>query len=735
MNRYKKIITCLTIVSFLVIQNPSAMVAFAEEVAETPAPQIESSQPIETPSIPDIPQDIPDAPEVPTVPEVPVYGSPTTTPIPEITETETIDPEREAWRKERDERRAKETAEKEAQTQIQSAHQNGIEDSGNVGDTLIKTGDATNSSQLATHVNESTSAGVAPETNAVSILNTENGSHSSNTGATTNTNSSTTDQTNSAVITNNLDQTSLTGGNTSSRNVGDTTIDTGNANTTGTIVNSVNTNVDGVMVSEFNVVDDQTGDVLLDFTANCISGCDSSSSVTNQANGDDSYNEGEIESISNSNTFQNNDATIENELSLVSDSGWNSANKNTAGNTTLETGDASVNANILNFANNNISGNVIYGVVNIFGDLVGDIVMPDIGHLDCCGGPTYLANTNNGSGSQNSAVSNTVDTATINQFNTADIENNIIVDVNSGGNDVTGNTNGDNTIKTGDISLIAQTVNIANLNLIGGNYWLVLVNEAGQWLGKIIGQGDDTTIAGSNNLAFALDQNGDVSVSNTENGNNSTNIGTINRDSQTTITQSNDAKIVNNVNLTANTGNNSASKNTGGNSSITTGDATVVANIVNFVNNNIVGNGKLLVTVVNVFGSWVGDFVGPGGKSEDPPILTGHTQNESEPARGGLSNQTNSNASNNAPQVLGTSIAQTITKKLAKKVLGTADVEGETSVEVIEEPTTEELELPQVASSQSGRKKITINLAWSLLGIPLFGAFLITKKRRNKVNR
>ena len=65
---------------------------------------------------------------------------------------------------------------------------------------------------------------------------------------------------------------------------------------------------------------------------------------------------------------------------------------------------------------------------------------------------------------------------------------------------------------------------------------------------------------------------------------------------------------MNNVDLYANTGGNSASRNTGGDNSITTGDATIVANIINFVNTNISGNGRLFVNVVNVFGSWFGDF-------------------------------------------------------------------------------------------------------------------------------
>ena len=57
--------------------------------------------------------------------------------------------------------------------------------------------------------------------------------------------------------------------------------------------------------------------------------------------------------------------------------------------------------------------------------------------------------------------------------------------------------------------------------------------------------------------------------------------------------QQNNAEIINNIDLKAVTGQNDASKNNGGDSSIKTGDAKIVADIVNFVNNNIQGTGRL----------------------------------------------------------------------------------------------------------------------------------------------
>ena len=116
---------------------------------------------------------------------------------------------------------------------------------------------------------------------------------------------------------------------------------------------------------------------------------------------------------------------------------------------------------------------------------------------------------------------------------------------------------------------------------------------------------------------FAINENGEITAINSANGSGSANNASVNQSNNNTIVQTNNANIVNNVNLSANTGGNTASNNTGGDSSIKTGDAKIVANIVNFVNNNIIGNGRLFVTVVNVFGSWMGDFVTPGTHKEN----------------------------------------------------------------------------------------------------------------------
>jgi len=564
------------------------------------------------------------------------------------------------------------------------------------------------------------------------ITNTGNGSGSNNSGSATVGNTDNTIQGNSATVNNDLTLGSVTGDNSASKNVGNSTITTGDANTTGTVITAVNTNIDGVMVNEFNIVDDHMGDVILDFSTGCISGCaGGDTSITNSGNGSESTNNGDVTATNTDNTFQTNDATITNDLILYSVSGDNDADKNTGGNSTITTGDANVSANVLNFANNNIAGDVVYAVVNIFGNLVGDIILPDGSVLSCCASDIGVENTGNGSDSTNSGAVTQNSTDNIYQFNTADIDNNLLLDANTGGNSASDNTGGASSITTGDTDVLAQVVNVANMNLIGGNWWLVIVNEAGKWVGKILGAPDGSNMAGSGGMEFIVDENGEIVVSNSENGSGSTNTGTVNQENNNTISQINNANISNNVQLYANTGDNSADKNTGGNSNITTGDANIVANIVNFVNNNIIGDGKLFVTVINVFGSWLGDFVGPGqhkdNAPENQPALGGATQNSSGSNSSNSSNSTSSSNgdssqdSQTGPSVQG--IVASITKKLSTRGGGTVSSQEENKV----------AEAGLALGSKVDKEKVTINLAWFTLIIPLGFAFLLLKRRKTSL--
>lgn len=713
--KIKKYISILLIVLIVLFQGNAV---FAFEVPSAPTPPSAPETVIEAPSAPV-------APEAPTAPEAP--DAPTLEEA--LADSNTTPSQEEEQGSEEGE-----NAEPQIQETIaQDQEQEGINDSGNVGDTAIDTGNANATGALTTLGNINTnSAGVEGDGNSLGVVNSGNGTGSTNSGSVSLSGDSNTFQDNSAVVGNNLNLSSTSGSNTSDNNVGNTTIDTGNANTTATVITGVNTNVDGIMVSEFNVADDHVGDIVLDFGASCVSGCGQVDSILtqNSGNGSNSTNNAAVTETSNTNTFQTNDASIESNLTLASDSGNNSTSANTGGDSTITTGDANIAANLLTFVNNNVAGNVVFGVVNIFGDLVGDILFPESA-LSCstCGGDDITAaNTGNGSNSTNNAMVSQTNSDSTFQSNDANIENNLFLTTTTGGNETSGNTNGSSTIETGDSEAIAQVLNIANMNLIGGDMWLVLVNEAGQWIGKIIGASDGANYAGSAGTEFVIDENGEITAINSGNGSSSDNNSSISQNTNNTTVQANTANVENNLNLSANTGANTASNNTGGDSKIKTGDAKIIASVVNFVNNNIVGNGRLFVTVVNVFGSWMGDFITPGAHKENNNAEIGgeQTANASAPNNNssinsssqGSNSSNSSNSSNNSVQFVKGAMSGLVSNTHilgismqnvdGNQILGSNNLGGEVN---------------------SHNKKITINLAWAILFVPILLTFFLLRKK------
>jgi hypothetical protein len=572
------------------------------------------------------------------------------------------------------------------------------------------------------------------ESSGVGVVNVDNGSGSQNSGSVIVDSDDTTTQTNSASVVNNLQQETKTGDNSASKNVGNSKIETGDASTTGTLITAVNTNVDGVMVSEFNVVDDHLGDIILDFDSVCLSGClGDDMLVKNSGNGVDSTNDAHVNAAVDSLTFQQNDASVENSMILESDSGNNSADKNTGGDSIIETGDASVSANALTFANNNLEGNVIYSVVNIFGDLVGDLIFPE---GMCCFESATAQNMGNGADSQNSADLDLSNTDLTYQFNNVDIKNNLIIYADTGENVTSKNTGGSSSIETGKANVEAEVVNIANTNIAGGDWWLVIVNEAGNWVGKILGAPVGALFAGSSGFDISENEEGEFFVTNSGNGANSQNTISVNQDMMDTTVQTNTADITNNLNLSANTGDNSASRNTGGDSSITTGDANVIANLVNFVNNNVSG-GRLFVNVVNVFGSWLGDFVSPGHEKQDSSLPLVENGNN---ATGGVSNPSGDpeNSGNNSVSNSASSNPETEYFAEAEPSSGNSFVVGSTVqgniisgfVDGFSQAAENVGDSNEAADTEiASQKVLSVNLAWGIFLLPIVGLLIIRRRK------
>ena len=185
--------------------------------------------------------------------------------------------------------------------------------------------------------------------------------------------------------------------------------------------------------------------------------------------------------------------------------------------------------------------------------------------------------------------------------------NNLTLDATTGDNTTDKNTGG-GSISTGSTNTNATVTNIANNTAIGGGgtIWMVLVNNMGTWTGQLFDTSNNSG-AYSPFFTFTVSPDGSLAATNQNTGADSNNEAASSVDSETDITITNTATLTNNVTIDANTGGNSASKNTG-DGAIKTGDVAVAANIMNVLNNIFLG-GRFALTIVNIFGSFTGNII------------------------------------------------------------------------------------------------------------------------------
>lgn len=400
------------------------------------------------------------------------------------------------------------------------------------------------------------------------------------------------------------------------------------------LLNKLNSNMTGTgEFAVFNVYDTYVGDIvfkLADVQTNQAFTNASNNVSKNAVTGPGSTNVADSQSNFTVKEVNGNDATLNNDIVLKSQTGNNTANLNT-GDGNVTTGEATTLANIVNLANTNITAaQWLIGVVNIFGDMVGNIILPKntASTTNTTNGTagTMAANSNTGAMSDNTATFNNSSTDSFQNANSAKVTSNVDVSANTGNNTASVNTGGGG-VTTGNSNAAVSNSTIANQNTIDeeGTVWMVFINEAGKWVGHIIGNPYGDTAA-SNSLNIAQEKGGaGTQVYNAGTGTSSTNDATHNQTSNSTVTNENNAKITNNVTAVADTGNNESSYNTG-KGTIDTGDANVGLNLVNMVNTNVVAK-KFIAIFVNVIGNFVGDVVTPDQQTGNTVADSSNTGN------------------------------------------------------------------------------------------------------------
>lgn len=247
-------------------------------------------------------------------------------------------------------------------------------------------------------------------------------------------------------------------------------------------------------------------------------------------NGTDSKSNIVTENSGSTTVLQSNTAVVTNNITSNSNTGDNSASKNTGGDVAVRTGDAKTEVKVENNLNSNTA------------------------HVDCCAnGDTDVVVSGNGYDSDNKVVVKDARDNSIYQNNEAKVENAVEAKANTGKNDTDKNTGGDVLVSTGDAQTKVDVSTAANSNwaVVGGGH-----NDEGSVSLKVMGNGTDS----DNDIYLKLG------------GDN-------------TIVQDNWADVKNAIEAKAVTGYNDADKNTGGDVAVLTGDAktqVMVDNMVNF---------------------------------------------------------------------------------------------------------------------------------------------------------
>lgn len=250
-------------------------------------------------------------------------------------------------------------------------------------------------------------------------------------------------------------------------------------------------------------------------------------------NGANSDNEVAVQTVNTTVVNQSNNANVTNKVKSDADTGENKANYNTGGNVGIQTGDAKVTANVSNNLNSNHA------------------------EVDCCAANgADVTISGNGAKSDNKVNLTNVNATTLGQANTATVNNDVDADADSGDNDAGYNTGGDVVILTGSAKTNVDVSTTANVNSAKiGNGHSATPTPSASFM--IIGNGahsDNTILAGLTNA--------------------------------TVVGQTNTANVTNDVDAEAESGDNDANFNTGGDVVIMTGDAKTHVDVDTAVNFN-----------------------------------------------------------------------------------------------------------------------------------------------------
>ncbi len=196
---------------------------------------------------------------------------------------------------------------------------------------------------------------------------------------------------------------------------------------------------------------------------------------TNSNTGSNSLNTNTVNQTNTTTLGVTQTADISNAFDIGTNTGNNTLRDNSVvGN--VETGDVNVTGGVTNIAN---AGRPMLYLINVMGQWFGQAVLPGVGVL-----VNELGNSNTGSNSINENTVNETNTIDTELNQTADVDNTITMDLNTGNNTLNRNTKVGN-VTTGSIDVMANVVNF--VNSFGSDlseFSLGIVNIFGNWFGN-----------------------------------------------------------------------------------------------------------------------------------------------------------------------------------------------------------------------------------------------------------
>ncbi len=483
----------------------------------------------------------------------------------------------------------------------------------NTGSGIITTEKARGKGEIVNTINLNM---VIPEIAGIGPISAENG----NTGASSDNiakvnvnNQLTVHNSNSANTTNLVEAEVNSGNNAAEGNTGHGMILTGSASLGLNFITMSNANFVGSQrfyANWQNIYDNHTGDIDISTEA-AVSASPLSGLLIDASNSDTgagSNNQAIVDVNDQTSIINQNTGKIRNEISAKVTTGKNKASKNT-GTGSIATGQANSSVNVMNFLNSNIvSSNWWLKTLNVFGSWKGNMVLPMMPRPNLTvTQPELEASANaTGAGSENAAEANINTSVAIANTNNAVITNSVDIKTNSGDNKTSFN-GGTGIVKFGDADAETNELNVANVNVTGDSWWMVVVNKFGKWLGTTIGSPVETTVSATAATTVLTPNGSGIRVNNNSTGPESNNFAGANVTHSTEITNANEADIMNKLKIEAITGENETQFNSG-HGYIEAGSIDAVNNLVNFANANV-NVGNWLVTVINVFGDWEGNVV------------------------------------------------------------------------------------------------------------------------------